>query len=389
MKSNVLGTRPRLRRLLPWGLWILAAAIAIPLGISQAGIGSSPAIVEARLAALAPMRTDHRLRVSRILVVPGQPVKTGDLLAQMDTMELDADLAVAHAKLAYVEIVAGWQQMRMLDDRARTSHALAAMAERAAFDVARVVAEAERDRSELAQLDANLALEEKLVNDQLANADRLKSMRVQRAALAKKVEEYKVAVAEARKSASGSTQRLGEWRKDSKGAKVAKQDSSAALAKADEAMQADARAAAGELQRKEIARLELLRKLHEIRAPFDGRVGEILVRVGELSADPASPVLTVVEEQSRKAIAYLRQNVAQQVHVGDHAKLVPRDLSGPALTGRVTALAPSMTELPQRFRRMPNLVEFGRNVYIALDAPAHLPGLAYDAVFNRPSGAAQ
>jgi multidrug resistance efflux pump len=383
MRFSLLGTRPRLRRALPWALWALAAAIGIPLAISQAGIGSSPAIVEARVASLAPMRTDHRLRVSKILVVPGQRVKMGELLAQMDTAEIEADLAVAQAKLAYVEIIAGWQDMRMEDDRARTSHALAAMAERAAVDVARIVAEAERDRSELAQLEANLALEEKLVGDQLANADRLKAMRVQRAALAQKVEEYKTAVAQARKSASGSTQRLGEWRKVTK--KGAKKEQTAALATT-QAMQADARAAAGELQRKEIARLERLRGFHEIRAPFDGWVGEILLREGELSADPASPVITVVEEQSRKAIAYLRQNAAQQVQVGDRAKLVPRDLSGPALTGRVIALAPSMTELPLRFRKLPNLVEFGRNVYIALDAPASLPGLAYDAVFNRPRG---
>ena len=63
--------------------------------------------------------------------------------------QADADLAIAQAKLAYVEIIADWQQMRMRDDRARTSHALAATAERAAVDVARIVAEAERDRSEL------------------------------------------------------------------------------------------------------------------------------------------------------------------------------------------------------------------------------------------------
>ena len=277
----------------------------------------------------------------------------------------------------------------MQDDRARTSHELAAMAERSAVDMARIIAEAERDRSELVQLDANLALEEKLVGDQLASADRLKAMRVQQAALAKKVDEYKNAVAQARKSASGSTQRLGEWRKGTKGAKATKttkEDQTEALA-ADQAMQADARAAAGELQRKEIARLELLRKFHEIRAPFDGRVGEILVRVGELSADPASPVLTVVEERSRTAIAYVRENFAGKVQMGDLAKLVPRDLSGPPLKGRVIALAPSMTEIPKRFRRIPDLVEFSRSVYIALDAPADLPGQAYDAVFNRPSGA--
>ena len=188
MRSNFLGAHPKLRRALPWGLFGVAAVIAIPMAISQAGIGSSPAIVEVRVASLAPMRTDHRLRLAKLFVEPGQRVKSAELLALMDTTELDADIAVEQAKLAYVEILTDWQQMRMQDDRARTSHALAAMAERAAIDVARIVAEAEQDRGELSQLDANIAIEEELVNDQLARADRLKAMRVQRAALSKKVE---------------------------------------------------------------------------------------------------------------------------------------------------------------------------------------------------------
>jgi multidrug resistance efflux pump len=378
MRSNFLASRPLVRRLLPWGLWLGAAAIAVPMALSQAGVGSSPAVIEERVANLAPIRTDHRLRVKQLFVVPGQRVKSGELLAQMDTTEIEIELAVAQAKLAYVEIVAGWQQIRLLDDRARTSHELAATAERAAVDVARIIAEAERDRSELAQLDINMEMEQKLVADQLASADRLKAMRLQRAALAKKVDEYRLAVTQARKSAVGSTQRFGQWSKDMKNPKT--------IAPAVETLQADARAAAGELQRREIARLELFKKFHEIRAPFDGRVGEILVRQGELSADPASPVVTLVEEQSKAAVAYLAQSDAQKVRPGDLVKLVPRDLSGPALTGKVTALAPHITEIPQRFRRVPTLREYGRNAYIQLDAMASLPGQAFDAVFRRGSG---
>jgi multidrug resistance efflux pump len=160
MRSNFLGSWPRLRRIVPWALFGLAAAIAIPMAISQAGIGSSPALIEARVASLAPMRTDHRLRVGKVFVQPGQHVKAGELLAQMDTTEIDVDLSIARAKLAYVQIMAGWLQIRMLDDRTRTSHELAATAERAAIDVARIVAEAERDRSELVQLEVNMALEQ-------------------------------------------------------------------------------------------------------------------------------------------------------------------------------------------------------------------------------------
>jgi hypothetical protein len=129
-----------------------------------------------------------------------------------------------------------------------------------------------------------------------------------------------------------------------------------------------------------------MHKYHKLRTPFDGMMGEILMRVSELCADPASPVVTVVEEQSQTAIAYVRQDNARRVHLGDLVKLVPRDLLGPPLTGRVTALAPNMTELPERFRQVHNLVEFGRNVYIALDAPAQLPGQSLDAIFNRPGG---
>jgi multidrug resistance efflux pump len=188
----------------------------------------------------------------------------------------------------------------------------------------------------------------------------------------------RLAVAQARKSASGSTRRLGEWSKDFKDTK--------ATVPATDTLQSDARAAAGELQRREIARLELLRKYHDIRAPFDGRVGEILAQVGDLSADPGTPVITVIEEQSKIAIAYFAQSNAQKIHLGDIVRLVPRDLSGPHLTGRVTALAPDITEIPQRFRRVPTLHEYGRNAYIQLDAVANLPGQAFDAVFRRGGG---
>ena len=377
MTSSFLGSHARVRRALPWVMWGVAALVAIPLAWSQAAVGSSPAMIEAHMASLAPIRTDHRLRINKILVKPGQSVKAGEVLVEMDASEIDADLAVARAKLVYAELVAGWQQLRVRDEHARTSHALAAKAEGSAVGVARIVAETERDRSELAQLDTNMAIEQKLVGDQLANAERLKAMQLQRAGLAKKVEEYRSAVEQARKGAVGSTGRLSEWRQGSKDPNT------------EGGELPDARSAAGEVQRQEIKRLEILRQNCAIRAPFDGRVGDILGHVGELSADPLVPVLTVVEERSKTAIAYVNQSSAEKIHLGDRAKLVPRDLMARPLMGRVAALAPSITEIPIRFRRVPTLQEFGRSVYIELDVPAGLPGRALDAVFIRSKGFGQ
>jgi hypothetical protein len=170
MRSNPLATRPRLRRALPWGLWGLAGIVGIPLALSYTGFGSSPAVIESRVANLAPIRTAHRLRITKVLVSPGQKVKKDDLLVQMDTAAIDADIAVAQAELAYVEILAGWKQVLLINDRARTSHDLAYAAERASSEAARMIAEAERDRSELAQLDLNLDAEARLVGDQLVNS---------------------------------------------------------------------------------------------------------------------------------------------------------------------------------------------------------------------------
>jgi multidrug resistance efflux pump len=379
MKSRFLATHPRLRRFLPWGMWGVAAAVGIPIVISYTGYGSSPAVIDSRVAMLAPMRTAHRLRIEKILVSPGQKVKQGELLVQMNTSEIDADLAVAQAKLAYIEVAEGWRQLLLVGDRVRTSSTLASTAERAAIDMARIVAEAERDRSELLQLDANLEAEQKVVNDQLAGVERLREMKRQRAALSKKVEQYKVAVDRARKSATGSVQRLGDWTTGAKNA------GSAAMGPAN--LPGDMRSAALELQRQEIARLQNDRSHHEVRAPFDGIVGEVKQQIGDLSADPEMPVVTLVEERSSVAIAYLSQSDATKVRVGDLARLVPRDLSGARLYGRVTSLAPNIVEIPIRFRHIPNVIEFGRAVYIRLDKPDGLPGQAFEAAFSHGNGA--
>ena len=381
MRFSFLAGNPKLRRMLPWVLWGLAAAIAIPLGWSYAGVGSSPAVVQARVSALAPMRTDHRLRVKEILVKPGQSVKQGELLMQFDTGEVDADLAVARATLVYEELMARWQEIKMRESQARTTHAFAANAERAAVDAARLKAEAERDRSELAQLEVNLALEEKLVGDQLADSKQLNDMRQQKAALTKKVQEYQIAVNQARRSVSGSTSRLSALRKEVKGGNPAAAEGTVE--------QLSAQFAAGELHRAEIKRLELLRTFHEIRAPFAGRVGDIFLQVGQLCADPTLPAITVVEEPAKEAVAYLQEASADRIRLGDIAKLVPRDLSGATLTGRVVALAPSVTEMPARFWKLPSTPGFARTVHIQLDQPGGLPGQAYNAVFNHGGGGGQ
>ena len=110
-----------LRRWLPWGLWLVAAAIVIPFGLSTTGAGSAPAVVDARVVALSAPRTAQRLRVAEVLVAPGQAVKAGQLLVRMDPVDVDAELAIARARLGELELSA-----RALGAKLRSEHDLTA-----------------------------------------------------------------------------------------------------------------------------------------------------------------------------------------------------------------------------------------------------------------------
>ncbi len=358
------------RRALPWIMWGSVAAVAVPFAWKQAGVGSSPAVVEGRVAKLTAPRSRERERVLKVLVKPGQPVKAGQLLVQMDTTRIDAELAAARAQLDYIRLDTHWRSVRARDSHALASHELATTAERAAVEAARIVAEAERDRSALSEIDVNLALEQKLVGDQLADSERLKAMRVERAALAKKVHEYRGAVARVRREASGSTQRLGAWQ---------------AKSPSGEPSVADLVDSAVEAQRQAIKILEVFRSQLDIRAPFDGRVSQVSAVEGELCGDPALPLVTVAEERSSEVTAYVNQGRAERIAMGERVRIIPREAAGPTLTGRVVGLSPNLQEIPVRFRHIPTMQEFARSVRVQLDSPASLPGMACDAVFSGDS----
>lgn len=379
MSSNLVIQQPAVRRFLPWGLWALALAVVLAFGFKTSGLGTSPAVLETRSVAVKCPRTKHRLKVEAVLVAPGDSVKAGQVLARMDPSEVDADLAVARAIAQELELQVASLRVKLHDDRARTADQLAFDAERSALELARVVSETERDRSELTQLDESLAQEQQLVREKLANFERLNELKLKRAALSRKVEEHRATVEKARAGADGSARRLDKWRRAVLGTSA--ESASRVLDQL-----APARAAA-EAQRERVRREELFRGQLELKAPFDGRIGEVFLRPGDVASSVDQAVLTVVDDRPSTAIAYVDQRWANRIKVGDRAELIPRDRSGPPRVGRVTAVAPSIGELPERFWHFPNMREYGRNVFIKLEAAASLPGQAFDVSFQAASGA--
>jgi multidrug resistance efflux pump len=358
-----------LKRTAPWILWVVAAAVCVPLAWTSSGLGVAPAVVEVRQVVLS---SPAAARLMEVLVAPGDAVVEGQVLARLDPAEVDMELAIASAELKRLELEVSSREVELHDERYETSSRLAAEAERAALEVTRLVAEGEQDRSELTQLDEQLAREQGLVNEGLARSENLNALKLKRAALARKVEEFKSAVAQARANAASTTQRLGQWRqgaatKSTPGSHIGPQ-----LAPG---------AAAVEAQGERVRQLELLRARLELKAPFTGRVDAVLLRAGAAAAQGA-PVVSVVDDRPGTAIAYVDQRWAGRVRVGDVASLAPSDRSGPPLPGRVVALGAAISELPVRFRHIPSEPAFGRDVFIRLDVPAPLPGQAFNATFR-------
>jgi multidrug resistance efflux pump len=355
-------------------LWAVAIAVAIPLSFTSSGLGVAPAVVEVREVALVSPRD---LRLEKVLVAPGQQVAEGQLLAQLEGGQLQAELAVARAELEQLELAVSSREIELRDDRSEEASKLAGEAERAALDVSQLVAEDSQDRSELSQLDEQLARQQKLVAEGLASAANLNDLKLRRAALAQKIEGFRAAISQARQNASATARRLEEWRAAAKGEEHS--DGSHI-----EQRIAPDRAAA-EAQRERVRQLEQVMSRIELRAPFAGRVGAVLHLAGAV-VPTNGQVITVVDDRPKSAVAYVDQRWASRVRLGDRARLVPSDRSGPPRFGKVVSLGASIAEMPARFWHFPNQPSFGRQVFVELEEAAPLPGQVFDATFSRAAG---
>ena len=366
-------TRRWLRERSPWIAWLVSLVVIVWLGLSVSGGGMAPAVAEVRQVALASPRT---ARVAAVSVVPGDAVTAEQVLVQMDTSEIDAELAVARAELERLRLEIAAQGISLKEDALETVERLSSEAESTSLALAQIEAAEQRDRSELTQLDEQIGRQQRLVDEKLAAADALNELKLRRSALARTVEEYQRTVGQARARSQAAAQRLAEWRAGKRVGPAA-QDSSL------EQRLAPYRAAV-DSQQERIRQIERTRTRLTLTAPFAGRVGEILLRAGD-TAPANATVLTVVDNDPRNAIAYVEQMSAHRVQVGDIALLRPSDGSGPRRSGHVTAVAASISETPMRFRLVPSYPSYCRAVYIALDLldVPPLPGQAFDVSFRR------
>ena len=362
--------RPRLRRALPWVAWCAAIA-AIVWQRDALSLGTvSPAVADVRVAVVA---APHAARVTSVAKHAGDLVEAGDVVVVLEAPELLADLAVARAEFVALEseVLARSVDVREADREALAN--LGQAVERAAVDAARFRGDLDTEKGELQSVTELLKRQQDLVTKGLAITADTQVLVLKKAGLEERVRTSQSLVDAGRAHEEQSRTRLQAFlatRKRPVTGSAAEERVAPAIA-------------AKEAQAARVAALDDAVLALTIRAPAKGVIAEVAAVAGS-SVAAGAIVATFIAEGTGTITAWADERIARRVHVGDKVVLLPSDRLSAARQGVVQALAPSIAEMPARFRPIPTQPSFARAVTVQLtdDQPPPLAGMAFDTRFE-------
>jgi multidrug resistance efflux pump len=102
-----------------------------------------------------------------------------------------------------------------------------------------------------------------------------------------------------------------------------------------------------------------------IVSQIDGIVGNVSCKYKE-NIEQFKPMLTLLEKAPTKVIAYINENYAAALNLGDSVKVSAFLNPKKKYNGKIMALGHRIIELPSRFWKIPNTQVYGREVIISL-----------------------
>lgn len=306
-------------------------------------------------------------------------VTAGQRIARLDDRPAQAELQALRAELARLDKELDAAEARGTVDRAdrRDDHLrertrLAWQVERHRLEALDRRAQIEVDRIRLRQHDVWLESIRPGVGRRVATDIERLEEELQRAAVAKRIEENTASLKEVERHVASAEQRLRDY------PPLESVDVTALLGPI------RASIAGGESR---IRQLEVEIALLTIHAPIDGRICAIHRRVGQ-HVRPGDPIVTIAAQFGRHIVSYVRQPQRLQPVVGMPVDVRLRLHGSRSMATVVQRVGPQVELIPPRQCRDPREPEWGLPVTIALPPPFQFepPGELIDVTFKPPSG---
>jgi len=379
--------RRRWRAALPWLTWTAALAAAVILYRQRTLVSPLTGYARSTTVALAH---DEPGVVRQVAVQLYDEVAAGQVLVSLDDQAERLELAVLEQDIQRLRAAVDAEEERLKQATAQQhqdaldlARQLAVDRETAHLDLLGHQLAIAQDQAELAGQRFEYEILRRLTEDGNASGRELNEIRTTVQRLEAGVQQRKTLIVEAQ-TVFDSRDRLWHDNLARPGQDVAVQVVLAPLR------------LEIEVRSRELA--DVVRRLegHVLRAPCDGQVALLNVSAGDYVA-PSTTVVALAPSTTDQVVAYLPESMTHTVHPGDEALLsCPATASGAVrhLVGRVTRVAPAVTEVPLRYRTLPSYPQWGRGVVIQLSAGRQLiPGEAVRIRFRpapaeEPSGPA-
>lgn len=308
--------------------------------------------------------------VVEVAVIEGQRVTKGQVVARLDSTLLDADFAVANAKVKEIQSRLKSTEVFFELRRLTAGVRVESVADDAKRGLISSWTDLKRWRAELAVLNREIAWQDNVRQQRLGRTPRVGNLKARQQALKQLIQ--------------AAPLRLGLYQQKKKKAKrlIQKLQTGLSTAKSLKSVLEPIRLQL-KTQRLAIKRLEIQKKRLVLRAPVTGLVKNVFKRKGE-PVSASTTVLSIVEERPRHVIAYIRDTSARQIRLGTKVVAEAKSRSGGALfgllskkcrmRGKVVGLGP-ITILPGRFRDYIRRPIWARPITIELDGnPKLIPG---------------
>jgi len=322
-----------------------------------------------------------RGRLKSVPVQLFQKVKAGDVVAVIDTIpddeHLEAELAAASAQIQYLkaELAASRDRLtaeaaNLETDRIGAHRRFSVDVENARLRVLELKAALETDRIMLEdiQLNAKIYTSQNISDQNVATYYERQRMQIEYAALAKKIEDNELLLAQAETDLIETQKRHDEF--------TQRQTQHPSM---DTALEVTRRAI--EVQEREIDRLLARREPLVLKAPIDGVVSQILRRpvrrtgegvvrqmirrAGEAVLD-GEPILTVSATEPDEILTYARREQSGLVRVGMEVEIIKETEPAQIARSHVVHLGPIMEVAPQRLWIVPDNPDWGRPMLIKI-----------------------